>query len=398
MKPNIDTKTIFKLVLVVCLVSLLVYLFWPKLSIPSVKRIQDKRKSIETTPDKDSGRSCNPNLGQLCPGGFDCPSNGKCPGCSTVINKLCLSDLSDKVKCINCINRNQLTLKNSLCSEEYVNSWCTYGMCKPMYLDKFKNSKEYDFINIYIENNDTLVFRNCVNDPNFLKNMGLTDLSKMFEKVDFTQFPELDISKWDTSSVTDMSYMFNEAKNIPDISGWDVRSVTDMKGMFEDANTFNRDISGWNTSNVTDMSYMFFNVPSFNQPIGKWNVRSVTDMSYMFDQAYKFNQPLGNWKVSSVTNMSNMFNNAQSFNGDIGGWDVRSVTDMSFMFAAANSFNQPIGNWKVDLVTDMSYMFYDATIFNQDLTKWNVGKVDNYKYMFGGSNNIWLIYKPTFSN
>ena len=44
-----------------------------------------------------------------------------------------------------------------------------------------------------------------------------------------------DISNWNTSKVTDMSWMFGGCKNLeslPDISKWDTRKVIDMSSMF----------------------------------------------------------------------------------------------------------------------------------------------------------------------
>ena len=108
-----------------------------------------------------------------------------------------------------------------------------------------------------------------------------------------------------------------------------------MKDLFTDKPTFNDDISEWNVSNVTDMSYMFGSSdmgdffgppPAFNQDIGDWNVSNVTNMSAMFYGASAFNQDIGGWNVSNVTTMLTMFSGASTFNQDIGGWDVSSVT------------------------------------------------------------------------
>ena len=46
---------------------------------------------------------------------------------------------------------------------------------------------------------------------------------------------------------------------------------------------FNQDIGNWNTSNVTNMNQMFQEAMLFNQDIGGWNTSNVTDMSFMFD-------------------------------------------------------------------------------------------------------------------
>ena len=46
--------------------------------------------------------------------------------------------------------------------------------------------------------------------------------------------------------------------------------------MFNNATSFNQPLNNWNTSNVTDMSYMFTLANNFNQDIGDWNLSSVT--------------------------------------------------------------------------------------------------------------------------
>ena len=55
-----------------------------------------------------------------------------------------------------------------------------------------------------------------------------------------TNLKYLDLSNWDTSNVTNMSYMFYYQNS----------SETSLK---------NLNIGNWDTSNVTNMSYMFYN-------------------------------------------------------------------------------------------------------------------------------------------
>ena len=63
-----------------------------------------------------------------------------------------------------------------------------------------------------------------------------------------------------------------------------------MTGMFYDTSDFNGNLSGWDVSSVTNMTYMFSDAASFNQTLSSWDVSSVTNMSYMFSSATSFNQ------------------------------------------------------------------------------------------------------------
>ena len=111
---------------------------------------------------------------------------------------------------------------------------------------------------------------------------------------------------WDTSSVNDMAYMFANAKSFNgDVSSFDVSSVTAMTWMFLYASSFNQDLP-WDTSKVTDMSAMFANAKSFNGDVSSFDVSSVSRMDYMFYFASSFAQELC-WSIKSDALKTNMF-------------------------------------------------------------------------------------------
>ena len=195
--------------------------------------------------------------------------------------------------------------------------------------------------------------------------------------------------RWNTSSVTNMSSMFNGATNFNQyIASWDTQNVTDMSSMFQNAFSFNNTISSWNTSNVTNMSNMFSDARVFNNNISSWNTQNVTTMSAMFMRCLQFNNPIGDWNTSKVTDMTNMFASCLAFNQPIGGWNTSNVTNMSYMFAVARIFNQPIGGWNTSKVTNMSSMFNGAANFNQPIGGWNTSKVTSMQAMFASAESF----------
>ena len=129
---------------------------------------------------------------------------------------------------------------------------------------------------------------------------------------EYTRFKYIDISDWNVSNITNMSYMFyccEELESVGDISKWDVSNVTNMRSMFFRCESFNQYISGWDVSSVTDMRYMFCNCKSFNQDISNWDVSNVTDMRFMFSGCESFNQDISSWDVSNVIYKDRIFDN-----------------------------------------------------------------------------------------
>lgn len=141
--------------------------------------------------------------------------------------------------------------------------------------------------------------------------------------VELVNFPTL-------SSVTRFNFTTFEYRELPNLIKVPTTlpsNITELRNMFIGATSFNQDISMWDTSNVTDMSYMFEGTP-FNQPIGSWDVSNVIDMHGMFIRTTSFNQPLNNWNTSKVIDMGDMFNHATSFNQDLSQWCVPLILSL----------------------------------------------------------------------
>jgi hypothetical protein len=65
-----------------------------------------------------------------------------------------------------------------------------------------------------------------------------------------------------------------------------------MSGLFYNAFTFYCApgyINTWDTSNVTDTSYMSYYACAFNSDISGWNMSKVTNIQGMFFNAHSFN-------------------------------------------------------------------------------------------------------------
>ena len=242
-------------------------------------------------------------------------------------------------------------------------------------LPRFSNIDEvYSVIGSMDE--DSFINLNC-----YLINNKLDD--KLFELEDQKLCSAKDLQEGCTIQPHDKGQLIRIIKKTCDLKGWDcdlnfidTSKITDMDCLFAaddigfnlGLEKFNGDISKWNTSNVTNMSFMFAGTKNFNQPINTWNTSNVRDMRGMFQGADSFNQPLDNWNVSNVTDMSDMFCYAKSFNQPLNNWNISSnIQEMYSMFFHADSFNQSLNRWIVPSNCDFDDMLSLANSFKSEL-------------------------------
>ena len=161
---------------------------------------------------------------------------------------------------------------------------------------------------------------------------------------------------FDTSAVTNMSYMFSSCRNLTtlDLSSFDTSAVTNMSSMFYDCrNLTTIDLSNFNTSAVTNMSYMFSNCGNLTTlDLSNFNTSAVTNMNYMFRLCSNLTTlDLSSFNTSAVTNMSSMFDNCSNLTTlDLSSFDTSAVTNMSSMFYGCSKLTSIIGTHTLEEV------------------------------------------------
>lgn len=201
--------------------------------------------------------------------------------------------------------------------------------------------------------------------------------------------PKLTLSQWSTAKARTFNYLFqNSSIHSAGIADWDTSNVQQMFRFADGAVNFNEDITSWNTQSLRSLNYAFSNATSFNQDISQWNTSSATNLGFAFVSAKNFNQPLGRWDVSKVERLRGTFRGASRFDQDLSQWNTSSVTEIRHIFDRALSFNQDLSQWDVSRVTSLVGAFRGAARFQQDLCAWG-SKLPldaNTTNMFRGTN------------
>ena len=214
----------------------------------------------------------------------------------------------------------------------------------------------------------------------------VTDMSYMFYWM--SRLTALDVSNFDTSKATNMNKMFSRTDKLItlDLSNFDTSQVTDMSYMFDDAdNLTTLDLSNFDTSKVTNMDHMFSNTYNLTTlDLSNFNTSKVTNMDSMFFTSGLTSLNLSSFNTSKVTNMDRMFSNTRKLiTLDLSNFDTSKVTNMDSMFFVSGLTSLNLSSFNTSKVTDMSYMFYDMrNLTSLDLSSFDTSNVTNMNFMF----------------
>ncbi|MBR3198615.1 MAG: BspA family leucine-rich repeat surface protein [Bacilli bacterium] len=168
-----------------------------------------------------------------------------------------------------------------------------------------------------------------------MANTNSSNLFRYFAVLNEIRFGKLDANGnieenyFDTSNAVDISYMFaggNALEKI-DVSKFDTSNVTNMAGLFtaydnrkpgwaDDTKRKLKSIPGignFNTTNVKTMADMFSGQQFTSINLSKYDTSNVTSFFHMFNGCSKVQLiNLSNWDTSKVANMNSMFANCSA--------------------------------------------------------------------------------------
>ena len=246
-------------------------------------------------------------------------------------------------------------------------------------------------------------------------------MSSMFRGC--SSLTSLDLSSFDTSSVTDMSAMFSGCSSLAslDLSSFDTSKVHYMsdcgpdwylEGMFSGCSSLTSlDLSSFDTSSVTDMRDMFYGCSSLaSLDLSSFDTSSVTDMRGMFrDCSSLASLDLSSFDTSKVRYMCDYSQDRPSegmFEGcsklaslDLSSFDTSSVTDMRGMFRDCSSLaSLDLSSFDTSKVrymglreygSDSGGMFYCcSSLTSLDLSSFDTSSVTNMSGMFSACSSL----------
>lgn len=249
---------------------------------------------------------------------------------------------------------------------------------------------------------DMLRYNDKLNNIDAIKNWNVSSVENMQSLFSSCfSLEEIDLSNWETSSLTNLSNTFgmwasggktsysSKLKRIIISDKFDTSKVTQMLETFANL-TLLEDyafLELFDTSNVTTMKQLFqsnYKLTDLSY-IKNWNVSNVVDMTdaFSFCTGLTSLSGLENWNVSKVETMSRTFVSDYKLTdiSAIKSWNVSNVKIMNYLFA--NCYRlvdaSPINDWNIVNVTDFNSMFYGDYSVNLPVFSKVKGTWDNNK-------------------
>ena len=190
--------------------------------------------------------------------------------------------------------------------------------------------------------------------------------------------------------LTECNLMFYQLTNITkiDLSKFDTSKVTEMVGMFYDCSSLiSLNLDRINTSSATNIDYMFSNCSKLNSiNLESFDTKSVYSMVGLFSNCKSLKSlDLKNFETPSLKNMSVMFINCSSLKFlELNNFDTKSVTNFHGLFKHCSSLiSLDISSFQTNSCQNMNEIFNGCkSLISLDLTNFSTDSISKIYDMF----------------
>ena len=235
----------------------------------------------------------------------------------------------------------------------------------------------------------------------------ITNMSRMFYMS--SGLKSIDLSNFNTSKVTDMTNMFEKCSSLInlDLTSFDTSSVIIMNkingrngGMFNGCKSLKKlNVGNFNTSKITNMSNMFKDCSSLTElDLSSFDTNNVTSMFGMFEGCSKLKSlDLSSFNTSNVEELGSNYAYGGMFQGcssltelDLSNFDTSKVKRMGNMFKECSSLEKlDLSSFNTSSVVIMDSMFQNcSSLIHINLSSFNTGNVTTMSYMFADCSSL----------
>ena len=209
------------------------------------------------------------------------------------------------------------------------------------------------------------MFCNCYLESLNIYNLNTSSVKSMNYMFYYCQYlKSLTIENFNTSQVNDMEAMFADCHNLIslNINKLDTSKIESMINLFSDCRSLEYiDMNFFNCSNVKTMYHIFYQCYSLKSiNLNNIDTSKVNDMTGMFERCYNLTSiDLSNFNTSSAVSMLAMFNECKSLTTlNLSNFDTSSVTNMNFMLQKCEKIIYlDLSNFDTSKVENMDTMF-----------------------------------------
>ncbi len=225
--------------------------------------------------------------------------------------------------------------------------------------------------------------------------------SNYFFAFNYYNLCDIDLSKMNSSYVTDFGYFFwgacSTGRGTLPLNQLDTSNGINFSYMFDGTGMSSFDFSNFNTSRATNMNVFLSNNDNLTSlDLTPLDTSHVTDMHYMFSGNDKMTSyDLSNWDTSSVTDMSMMFSyNNSLVSLDLSSFDTRNATSIGSLVSDCPKLESiNLSSFNTSNVTNMYAMFKnDKSLKELDLSSFDTSKVTTTQEMFRDATSLEKIW------